>query len=533
MPDRPRLILILGDQLSPGISSLRHADPARDTVLMAEVAAEAGYADHHKQKLVLVFSAMRHFAEELRGAGWRVTYRRIDDPDAAPDLRAAAADALRETGAESVAVTEPGEWRLWDQMQDWPATLGVPVDLLADDRFIVSREEFEAWASGRRNFIMEHFYRMVRRKTGLLMEGDQPAGDRWNFDAENRTPAKPDLFLPQAPDATPDAVTEEVVALVRDRFAGHVGRLDQFRWHVTRAGAEAARDWFIANALPDFGRFQDAMLLGQPHLYHSLLSPYLNIGLLDPLDLCRRAEAEWRAGRAPLNSVEGFVRQIIGWREYVRGIYWREMPAYVDLNALDATADLPDLYWTGVTDMACLAEVMGQTLDIGHAHHIQRLMITGTFAMLMGVDPLQVHQWYLAVYVDAYEWVELPNTLGMSQYGDGGLMATKPYAASAAYVNRMSNYCGACRYDPKKRLGDGACPWNALYWDFVARHADRWRGNNRMLPILRNWERFDPDEQAAIRAAAAAFRAGLPAGGYSSSSVASDAPTSGPTSGSA
>lgn len=503
------LILILGDQLSPRVSSLAGADPRRDVVLMAEVLAEARYVDHHKQKLALVFAAMRHFAEELRAAGWRVDYRRLGE--GLPDLETALEQAIARHDPDQLVVTEPGEWRLWQAMQGWPARFGRPVTLREDTRFLCSRTEFAAWAEGRKTLVMEHFYRLMRRKTGLLMEGDQPAGGRWNFDAENRAPAQHSLFLPAPPEGARDEVTAEVLAMVARAFPDSFGQLTPFHWQVTRAGAEAARDRFLSEALPEFGRTQDAMLADRPWMYHSLLSPYLNLGLLDPLDLCRRAEAEWRAGRAPLAAVEGFIRQIIGWREYVLGVYWLKMPDYVEENALQARRPLPAFYWTGETRMRCLAQVIGQTIETGYAHHIQRLMITGTYALLIGADPAAVHRWYLGVYVDAYEWVELPNTLGMSQHADGGFLATKPYAASANYIDRMSDYCQGCAFDPKARTGPRACPWNALYWDFIARHAERWAGNPRMALPLRSWRAKPEPEQLALRAAAGAHLAELDA----------------------
>ena len=503
------LILILGDQLSPGISALDGADPGRDIVLMAEVLAEARYVDHHKQKLALVFAAMRHFAQELRADGWRVDYRRLDD--GLPDLAAAVEDAIARHAPDEIIVTAPGEWRLWQEMQGWRQRLGLPVTIREDHRFLCSREAFARWAAGRKTLVMEPFYRLMRRQTGFLMEGDQPAGGRWNFDAENRAPAQDSLFLPAPPQGARDAITAEVLALVARAFPDSFGQLDPFCWQVRREGAAAARDRFLREALPEFGRNQDAMLADRPWMYHSILSPYLNLGLLDPLDLCRRAEAEWRAGRAPLAAVEGFIRQIIGWREYVRGVYWLKMPGYVDENALGAERPLPAFYWTGRTEMRCLAQVIGQTIQTGYAHHIQRLMVTGTYALLIGVDPAAVHRWYLGVYVDAYEWVELPNTLGMSQHADGGFLATKPYAASANYINRMSDYCQGCAYDPKARTGPRTCPWNALYWDFIARHAERWGLNPRMALPLRAWNAKPEAEQLTLRAAAAAHLAALDA----------------------
>lgn len=496
-----RLILILGDQLSPAISSLDGADPARDVIVMAEVAEEATYADHHKQKLVLVFAAMRHFARDLRARGWQVDYRPLTD--GLPDLESAVRAAISAHAPQMVVVTEPGEWRLRDRMRGWERALSRPVVIREDTRFLCTHAAFADWAEGRKTWVMEHFYREMRKRTGLLMEGATPAGGQWNLDAENRKPPPGGLFLPSPPQGADDLITSDVLDLVEARFPDNFGQLRPFHWQVTRQGAEAARDRFLREALPDFGTYQDAMLADQPWMYHALLSPYLNLGLLDPLDLCQRAEAEWRAGRAPLNAVEGFIRQIIGWREYVRGVYWQHMPDYAAMNALQATRPLPRFYWDGQTDMACLSQVIGQTLRTGYAHHIQRLMITGTYALLIGADPQAVHRWYLGVYVDAYEWVEMPNTLGMSQHADGGLLATKPYAASANYIDKMSDYCAACRFDPKSRIGADACPWNALYWDFIARHADRFSANHRMRMITRAWTRKPDTEKAALRAQAA------------------------------
>lgn len=503
------LILILGDQLSPAISSLAGADPDRDVVLMAEVVSEAKYVDHHKQKLALVFAAMRHFAEELRAAGWQVDYRRLDE--GLPDLETALAEAVLRHNPSDIIVTEAGEWRLSQAMRDWGLRLRRPVHIREDQRFLCSRADFETWVDGRKTVVMEHFYRLMRRRTRLLMEGDQPAGGRWNFDAENRAPAQDSLFLPAPHQGASDPITADVREMVARDFPDSFGQLDPFFWQTTRAGAEAARDRFLRDALPDFGRYQDAMVSDRPWMYHSLLSPYINLGLLDPLDLCRRAEAEWRAGRAPLAAVEGFIRQIIGWREYVRGVYWLKMPDYAEENALDARRPLPAFYWTGQTTMRCLAQVVGQTIETGYAHHIQRLMITGTYALLIGTDPAAVHRWYLGVYVDAYEWVELPNTLGMSQHADGGFLATKPYAASASYIDKMSDYCQGCAFDPKVRTGPRACPWNALYWDFIARHAEIWDRYPRMSLPLRSWRAKPAAEQQALRSAAAMHLAALDA----------------------
>ena len=498
------LILILGDQLSPSMSSLKQGDKAGDVVLMAEVMAEASYVPHHKKKIAFVFSAMRHFAQELRSAGWTVDYVKLDDPANTGSLTGEVARAKQRHSLDLVVATEPGEWRLLEAMRGWPN-----ITLRDDDRFLADRERFTEWAEGRTMLRMEHFYRLMRRKTGLLMDGNEPAGGTWNLDAENRAKASPDLLMPAPLRFAPDAITREVLDLVAARFPDHFGDLEPFWFATTRAEAEAAFAHFLRNALPQFGTYQDAMLTSEKFLYHAVVSPYLNVGLLDPLDMCRAVEAEWQAGRVPLNSAEGFIRQIIGWREYVRAIYWWKMPDYAQSNALEAHRPLPSFYWSAKTDMACVRACVTQTKEEAYAHHIQRLMVTGNFALLAGVDPHALHEWYLAVYADAYEWVELPNTIGMSQFADGGLLASKPYVASGAYIDRMSDYCGSCRYSVKAKEGPDACPFNLLFWDFVARHKDRLARNPRMGQMVRTWDKFDVTKQETLRREAGAFLDGL------------------------
>lgn len=498
-----RLIFILGDQLSPALSSLESADPAQDVVLMCEVADETKYVRHHKQKIVFVLSAMRHFAEEMRQAGWVVDYVRLVERGNSGSFTGELKRAVNRHRPDRVVVTEPSEWRVMEMMRGWQDAVGCPVEIRPDTRFLASHDEFAAWAEGRKELTMEYFYREMRRKTGLLMEGDEPAGGRWNYDAENRKPAADDLFMPKAKRFQPDEITQEVVALVEDRFAEHFGTLEKFGWAVTRWDAEKARDAFLEDALATFGDYQDAMMAGQPFLYHSLLSPYINVGLLDPLDLCRRVDAAWRAGQVPLNAAEGFIRQIIGWREYVRGVYWLKMPGYGEMNFFDAKRDLPDFYWTAETAMNCVRHVVEETRDNAYAHHIQRLMVTGTFALLAGIDPRQVHEWYLEVYADAYEWVELPNVIGMSQFADGGILGTKPYAASGAYIDRMSDYCASCLYDVRRKTGPDACPFNPLYWDFLDRNSKKLSANHRLTQIYRNWGRMDREKRLAYLESAA------------------------------
>jgi deoxyribodipyrimidine photolyase-related protein len=505
------LIPVLGDQLSLDLASLRAVDKDKAVILMMEVADETTYVKHHKAKIAFLLSAMRHHAEALRDAGWTVDYVELDDPDNTGSFTGEVARAVERHDASAIHVTEAGEWRVQAMLESWADRFAFPVTIHEDDRFLCSHAEFDTWAAARKQMRMEFFYRDMRRKTGLLLDEEgQPEGGQWNYDAENRKPAPGrDLLMPQPIRFRPDVVTKEVLAMVAERFPDHIGSLDHFHFAVTRADALRQQKRFLDEALPRFGDYQDAMLSDEPFLWHSILSPYINAGLLDPLDLCREVEKRYRAGKVPLNCAEGFIRQIIGWREYVRGVYWHEGPDYGQRNALNATRDLPGFYWTGETDMHCMAQAIGQTIDHAYAHHIQRLMITGNFALIAGIDPIQVHVWYLEVYADAYEWVEMPNTVGMALFADGGLLGSKPYAAGGAYINRMSDYCGQCRYDVKQRVGEDACPFNALYWDFIARNQKKLARNPRMAMPYRNWERMKEEDRAAIKEQAARFLTNL------------------------
>ena len=491
------LIVILGDQLSKHISSLRRADKTRDVVLMAEVMAEATYVRHHKKKFALVFSAMRHFAKELANSGWNVDYVKLGDIGNTGSLKGEIIRAQARHNIENVFMTQAAEWRLQQELEVFN-----PVE---DTRFICSHGAFRDWAKDRKQLRMEFFYRDMRRATGLLMDGDEPTGGRWNFDSENRKPAKSDFFTPQPPRFEPDQITQDVIALVKQNFPNNFGDLEPFWFAVTAAQAQQALDHFFKHNLASFGETQDAMVEGQYFMHHCVLSPYINIGLLDPLDVCRKAEACYKNGTAPIEAVEGFIRQIIGWREYIRGIYQLKMPDYANVNSLNATRPLPDFYWTGDTKMNCVAQVVKQTKQEAYAHHIQRLMITGNFALLAGLNPQAVHDWYLSVYADAFEWVELPNTIGMALHADGGMLASKPYAASGNYINKMSNYCKNCSYDVKQRTGADACPFNALYWDFIARHETRFSKNPRMAQTCFTYRKFGDAEKAAIEKQALGF----------------------------
>ncbi len=500
------LRVVLGDQLSPEIAALDGLDPARDTVLLMEVMGECTHVPHHPQKIVLILSAMRHFSAALAARGLRVDHIRLDDPANTGSFAAEVLRATQRHRPSAIVVTEPGEWRVAQDIAGWEAACGVPVAVREDTRFLCTHARFAAWAAARTSLRMEFFYREMRRDHGLLLDADgAPAGGAWNFDADNRKPLPKGVVPPAPPAFPPDAITREVIALVAARFPDHFGTLDGFNWPVTAAAAKVALAAFIRDRLPLYGDYQDAMAKGQPTLFHALISTSLNCGLLDPLDACRAAEAAFRAGEAPLNAVEGFVRQILGWREYVRGVYWLKMPGYRQTNALAAGRALPDFYWGAPTTMACMAAAVGQTRDLAYAHHIQRLMVTGNFALLAGIAPAAINDWYLAVYADAYEWVELPNTHGMAIHADGGVMASKPYAASGAYINRMSDYCGGCAHDVKDAVGDRACPFNFLYWDFIARHAERFAGNPRMAMPVRGLAKMAPAKVKAMRDRARAF----------------------------
>ena len=478
---------MLGDQLTLDLAAIKRANKSKDIIIMAEVDAEAEYVKHHPKKIAFIFSAMRHFADTLKASGWRVLYSKIDDPQNSHNIIGEVLRYAEKVEANELFVTKPGEWRLIELLENTP----LKVSIIEDDRFIASHAEFENWAHDKKALRMEFFYREMRRKTGLLMDGDKPTGGKWNFDQENRKSPPKEIITTEPTIFKHDEITKDVLALVNERYSSHFGEIYPFDYAVTPEDANIILDKFIQHSLPFFGDYQDAMMLDEPFLYHALISLYLNTGLLDPLETCRKVEEAFINGDAPLNAVEGFIRQIIGWREYIRGIYFLKGPGYTDQNYLKAKRKLPSFYWSGDTKMRCVSQAVLQTKNHSYAHHIQRLMVTGNFALLADVDPKEVHQWYLSVYIDAFEWVEAPNTLGMSQFSDGGLVASKPYISSGAYINRMSNYCKSCHYDVKDKLGDRACPFNALYWDFLIRHKEKFSSNPRMAQMYRNWERQD------------------------------------------
>lgn len=507
------LILVLGDQLDLDAAAFDGFDAEQDAVWMAEVDEESTHVPSSKQRIALFLSGMRHFAQALHEAGRPLHYHRLDGGAApvTPDSLATRLQAdLATLAPQRVVMTAPGDWRVLEQIKAVVDAAGLVLEIREDRHFFTTVAEFSAHAKGRKSLRLEYFYRELRQRHDILMEDGQPAGGQWNFDADNREAFGPEGPGQVPPRATfePDALTREVIALVNTRFADHPGTLASFAWPVNRAQALQALKRFIDERLPLFGRYEDALWPGEPWLYHSHLSSAMNLKMLTAREVVQAAQAAYLAGHVPLQSAEGFIRQILGWREYVRGIYWTQMPSYAERNALDAQQDLPDWFWTGNTDMACLRDAITQTLEHGYAHHIQRLMVTGLYALLLGARPQQVHEWYLSVYVDAVEWVELPNTLGMSQYGDGGLMASKPYVATGKYIQRMGGPCKGCRYDPARREGERACPYTTLYWDFLMRHEPLLAKNARMALQVKNVVRLTDEQRQAVVERADAIRRG-------------------------
>lgn len=485
------LRVILGDQLNLKISSLSDIDAQKDLICMCEVKEEATYVKHHKKKIAFLFSAMRHFRDELLKKGFQVQYTQFNDKNNAGSFYGEIQKAIKKHKAEKVVVTEPSEYRVLKNIESWSSEFHVPVEIRKDDRFLCEHDFFQDWADGRKQFRMEYFYREMRKQYSILMEGDEPVGGKWNYDSENRKPIKDTLDIPETYTSQPDNTTKEVITLVEEKFADHFGDLKSFHFAVTRKQALKALDQFIQQRLIKFGDYQDAMLQDEPWLYHSHLSFYLNCGLLLPLECIEKAEQAYYDNLAPLNAVEGFIRQILGWREYIRGIYWLKMPEYETKNHLNATRKLPDLFWGAKTKMNCLKQCVKETKENAYAHHIQRLMVLGNFALLTGLHPDEVNEWYLIVYADAYEWVEMPNVTGMILFADNGLLASKPYAASGAYINKMSDYCQSCHYNVKSKFGHDACPFNYLYWDFLIRNRDTLQTNQRLAMIYKTLSRMD------------------------------------------
>ncbi|MGD1868816.1 MAG: cryptochrome/photolyase family protein [Neomegalonema sp.] len=509
VPQRLRTLrLVLGDQLDAQSAIFDDFDPAQDALLMSEAAEEASYVPQHKKRIALFFGAMRHFAQAQRKAGRPIIYNRLDDDEAPRSLSEGMRAAVESFAPKQVLVVQPGDARVLDALRGAAKDLGVALSVLEDRHFLTQPSDFQSLREGRKRFILEDFYRAQRKRSGWLMQGDQPEGGQWNFDKDNRKPfgrEGPGL-VPRRMSFEPDAITQDVLKMVAQRFADAPGKLDGFDEPVTAEQAREALQDFIDNRLASYGDYQDAIATGQVTLYHARVSAVMNLKLLDPREACLAAITAWEEGRAPLNAVEGFVRQILGWREFVRGVYWTLMPEYAERNHLGAAAEVPAFFWTGETDMACLSDALGGLVETGYAHHIQRLMVMGLFLMLLGARPYKVHEWHMSMYLDAIDWVSLPNVLGMSQHGDGGVVGTKPYSASGAYIDRMSDCCRGCRYNPKQATGEAACPFTALYWDFLSRHADRFSKNQRMAMQMRNVSRKNEEELAQIRRTADSFK---------------------------
>lgn len=505
-PTAHTLRLVLGDQLDPAHAWFDVRDPGVVHVLM-EVRQETDYVLHHAQKILAVFAAMRDFARHLRSAGHRVRYVAIDDASNRQSIPANLDALMAHYGAQRLQYQDPDEWRLDQQLRQWRAAQAFVVEAVDSAHFYTRRGELADFFRGRPQWLMEHFYRHMRKRHWILLADDgTPEGGQWNYDHDNRQPWHGEP--PPPPDARPTHDHRALWASIQAAGVDSFGQpqAEAVRWPLSRAEALACLDRFIVDALPHFGRYEDAMSTRSPRLFHSQLSFALNTKMLRPQEVVRRALAAYGAGAAPLAAVEGFVRQILGWREYVRGIYWAHMPGYAARNALGHDTPLPAWFWTGDTHMRCLQHAIGQSLQDAYAHHIQRLMVIGNFALLAGLDPAAVHRWYLGVYIDAFEWVELPNTVGMSQFADGGLLATKPYVSSAAYIDRMSDYCQGCRYDRKQKTGSHACPYNALYWDFFARHQDTLGRNRRLDMVYRQLRKLPATQLQALRAQAQQLR---------------------------
>jgi len=498
MNSKKRLILILGDQLDLQGAALRGFDFKIDEVIMIESVNEAQYVWSHKAKIALFLSAMRHFAQSLKNLEYPLTYIK----ESALSIVEALKEELLKKKITSLVCVEPGEWRLKKAIESLAQELNLELDMREDDHFYCSHEEFVDWASNKKELRLEYFYRLMRKTHGILVDADgNPEGGQWNFDQDNRKPyPKKGPGLIDAPAAfESDKITQEVLEYVGVTYKDHPGSLDTFNWPVTREQALVALNYFAEYRLRNFGIFQDAMWTGTPFGWHSILSSSLNLKLLNPREVIEAVLIAWKKYSLDLSDVEGFVRQILGWREFVRGMYYLDMPKMAQDNFYSHDRALPEWYWTGQTHMACMKDAIGQTLKYGYAHHIQRLMVTGNFALLAEMLPSEVCDWYLAIYVDAIEWVELPNTAGMALFANGGRFTSKPYIASGAYIKRMSNYCGSCKYKPDVRFGETACPITTLYWNFLIKHRAQFEASPRTRLMTANLNRISAEDQKEIQ----------------------------------
>lgn len=491
-------VWILEDQLSPSLASLGAA-PKDAIVVMVESRKHWNEWPFHKRRIAYLASCMRHFADELRTAGRTVHYFSLGDKPYRDSISALKHVARKERVAEWF-VAEPSEYHTQVWAKETLRSVGGTVHFVDNDLFLTDRADFAKWARSLKSPVMEHFYRRMRVEHDVLIQPGTklPVGGEWNLDKQNRKPAKGKLHIPKPPRFKPDGITQQVLADVERVFPKHPGSLDGFDLPVTRTDARKSLDDFIENRLPLFGDYEDAILTAEPYMYHSVLSAPLNAGLLEPMAVVRAAERAFHAGRAPLNAVEGFIRQILGWREYVYGIYWSFMPEYRDRNSRGSSLELPDWFWTGDTDLNCLRQTISGVVGRAYSHHIQRLMVICNFATLAALSPQAVNDWFYAMYVDSHDWVVTPNVVGMGMNADGHTMATKPYVSSAAYINRMSDYCAGCKFDPGERTGNNACPFNYLYWTFLHHFRAQLGNNPRMTMMLKNLDKIDATEMGAM-----------------------------------
>lgn len=506
--ERGRTVWILADQLSLTNTALLSARRGIDCLLFIESRETFGKLPYHRHRLMLMLSAMRHFAAERESEGWRVDYHRLSET---ADMLSALRSHCKAGKPAEILITQPNNHDERLALRSLSGKLDCPLSVIPTGQFLCSEEDFREWSGDKKRLLMEHFYREMRRRTGLLMEKEgSPTGGSWNYDIENRATLRDWIKAGSPlPDSLPrpkhDSITREVAADLEIHFPKAIGKAEDFTLPVTRGASLAWLEHFVRNRLPDFGTWQDLMIEGESDMFHSILSPMLNIGLLDPLECAKAAELAYREGNAPLHATEGFIRQIIGWREFVNGVYWLKMPEYAGMNSLHATRPLPEFFWTAGTEMHCLRQVLGETLRNGFNHHIQRLMILGNFLLLSGINPQEALRWFNSLYVDAHDWVMAANLIGMALHADGGFMATKPYAGAAAYIGKMSNYCDGCSFDPKLKSGPGACPFNLLYWSFYDRHADRFAGNPRTAMPVRSWRKRPVEERQTILTEAREF----------------------------
>lgn len=493
-----RIILILGDQLDEAHPALSQFNPQTDILLMVESSHEANYVWSHKARIAIFLSAMRHFADSLSKKGYPLKYIKESELSLVENVR----NQIAQHQATHLIFVTPGEWRLKVQLVSLAKEFGVDLIVLEDSHFYCACDEFKAWAGDKKELRLEYFYRYMRKKHGLLMNKDgTPEGGQWNFDDQNRRP-----FSKQGPGLIPppmsfehDPITLEVISYVETKYKDHPGSLKSFGWAVTRAQSLEALHYFVRHRLGNFGMFQDAMWEKTPFGWHSILSASLNLKLLNPREVINEVLKAYKEDGLDLATVEGFIRQIIGWREFVRGIYYLDMPDLSEKNFYTHERRLPNWYWSGETKMNCMRDAIGQTLEYGYAHHIQRLMVMGNFALLAEVLPKDVSDWYLAVYVDAIEWVEMPNVMGMALFANGGRFTSKPYISSGAYINRMSNYCDHCAYHPTIKSGQNACPITTLYWNFLLKHEDALNKNARTRLMTINLKRLSHEEKSDIK----------------------------------